>query len=82
MLSAQCEELRRRHSEALLNQGSVEKRLSQVGIEKQTLLVSIEDTRRNITQLMNDKDLIQVELREVGGDIAKERATQVILFIY
>ena len=80
VLSSQCEELRRRHTEALHNHGSVEKRLSQAGVERQSLLTSIEDTRRNITQLSSDKDAVQAEMRTVAAKGAAEIMKQARLF--
>jgi peptidoglycan hydrolase CwlO-like protein len=77
VLRTQLEELRKRHTDALENQGSVEKRLSQTGAERQTLLTSIEDTRRSISQLTSDKDVLQSEIRGVAAEGGAESARQV-----
>lgn len=77
VLRAQCEELRRRHGEALANQSSVEQRLSQAAAERQALLSSIEDTRRTIAQLTNEKDVVHGELRDATAESAAEKERQV-----
>lgn len=77
LLREQCEELRRRQAEALGNQMSVEKRLSQAALERHSLLSAIEETRRSIAQLSNEKDEVQASLRAAVAESAGEHTKQV-----
>lgn len=76
-LKDQCQDLRQRHDEALKNRGSVEQRLSQAAVERQSLLSSIEDIRRSIAQLTAEKDAVQGEISDVSASTAAEREKQV-----
>lgn len=82
VLRAQCDELRQRHGEALENRGTVEKRLSQAAVERQSLLSSIDDTRRSITQLTSDRDAAHNGLTELAAKTGAERERQVIMHHY
>ena len=76
-LKDQCQELRQRHDEALKNRSSVEQRLSQAAVERQSLLSSIEDARRSIAELTSEKDVVHGEIGAVSARTAAEKEKQV-----